>query len=156
MSSREYPTTIDKGKGPKKRLVPLPFLDILNELVASLDIALCAGSTKDTKAAAEQCRLRSDDPVTTGLVQMLLELEYDKGESASENSFMDRLLDGLITAQSKLSDPGELRRQENLMPLHIQIAILRSRNLLGRIISKPYFALRFHHTYSKRSSPSAL
>lgn len=90
-----------KGKGTESRIVPVPFSTLLASLVEAIDRALCDGQPKQSKAAAQACRQKSDDPVATGLVQILLELENDRNESQSAYSLMDRLLDGLILQQSQ-------------------------------------------------------
>ena len=90
-----------RNSSNETRMVPACFSRVLDDLVQGVNDVLCAGFAKDSKSAAEQCRLKADDPVTTGLVQMMLELEYDKGRSEEKNSLMDRLLEGLVTAYSE-------------------------------------------------------
>lgn len=87
----------DKGKAPEKRIVPKPFENLLVDLIQAVDVALCGGFRKDSREAAQQCRQKSDDPVATGLVQVLLEIEHDQGKTQDEGSLMDRLLEGLLT-----------------------------------------------------------
>lgn len=90
-----------KGKSTENRIVPLPFAEALQRLVEAIDDALCEGHPRSSREAGQSCRLKSDDPVATGLVQILLELDYDAGQSEVENSMMDRLLEGLPTALSE-------------------------------------------------------
>jgi hypothetical protein len=78
----------DKGKAPEKRIVPKPFQDLLVEVMDAVDSALCGGFRKDSREAAQQCRQKSDDPVATGLVQVMLEIEHDQGKTQQNGSLM--------------------------------------------------------------------
>lgn len=91
-----------KGKGPEERIVPLPFTELLDQLIEAIDRTLCGKYGKHSKLGAGQCRSKSDDPVATGLVQIILEIEADKGKSAEPDSMMDRLLEGLVSELGKL------------------------------------------------------
>lgn len=97
------PSLADKGKAPEKRIVPKPFEQLLEELMVAVDEALGGGFRKDSREAAQQCRQKSDDPVATGLVQVMLEIEHDQGKTEQKYSLMDRLLEGLITELSRYS-----------------------------------------------------
>jgi len=94
-----------KGKAPEQRMVPLSFSSALQTLVEAVDDALSDGHPKDSQQAAQQCRLKSDDAVTTGLIQILLELEHDAGRSEEPHSMIDRLLEGLVSQHSKPHKP---------------------------------------------------
>lgn len=87
-----------KGKAPEKRIVPKIFEESLMELIVALDRTLCGSKMVNSEAAQQSLRINSDDPIATGLVQIMLEIEHDQGRSEKQGSLMDRLLQGLITA----------------------------------------------------------
>jgi len=92
-----------KGKAPEKRIVPKIFEDTLQELLLELDRTLSGNKMVNSEAAQQNLRIASDDPIATGLVQIILEIENDQGRSERQGSLMDRLLQGLITAHCKCS-----------------------------------------------------
>lgn len=93
--------TIGKGKGPEKRIVPKIFEDTLEEMLIGLDRTLSGSKMVNSEIAQQNLRIASDDPIATGLVQIMLEIENDQGRSEKQGSLMDRLLQGLVTAHRK-------------------------------------------------------
>lgn len=94
-------TVFGKGKAPERRIVPKIFEETLDELLLALDRTLSGSKAVNSEIAQQALRIASDDPIATGLVQIMLEIENDKGRSEKQGSLMDRLLQGLITAQRK-------------------------------------------------------
>lgn len=94
-----------KGKAPERRIVPKIFEECLNDLVKALDVTLSGGNRMvNSEIAQQSMRMASDDPIATGLVQIMLEIENDQGRSEKQGSLMDRLLQGLITAQCEFNN----------------------------------------------------
>lgn len=105
MPATEGASYAGKGKGPEKRIVSPAFDAALEKLFKATDKALCQGKKPSSTAGAQACRLMSDDPVATAIVQVLLEIEHQQGLSEQPHSIMDRLLEGKIaaTGESKFS-----------------------------------------------------
>lgn len=94
-------TSYNKGKSPERRIVPKIFEEALEELLLALDRTLSESKMVNSELAQQNLRIASDDPIATGLVQIMLEIENDQGRSEKQGSLMDRLLQGLITAHRK-------------------------------------------------------
>lgn len=98
--------SVGKGKAPEKRIVPQIFEKTLDEVFNALDVALSGSKDVTTAASQQSMRISSDDPIATGLVQIMLEVEHDKGRSSIPGSLMDRLLQGLIAASRESAGPS--------------------------------------------------
>ena len=103
----------DKGKAPERRIVPPPFTALLDEVMLAIDEALSGGFPRHSKEGSQNLRMKSEDPVATGLVQVLLEIEHDLGRSEEKGSLMDRIMEGLVSehgeclVQLLLADGGQ-------------------------------------------------